>query len=961
MKKINLRTRILLVSALPVIIVLICLTWLATHYFNLDLDRMQRDQIDSLTFTSLKRLSSHAGDSDQTERMSVQAQSIAETLASSPDVRAAMVLNQKYHVLGHAGQSIQSRLNPGEFPITQSRLHILGERAIYIAPFFSATGEIVQRGDADSFRTQTLAERPDSDMTSLPAGWLLLDTKINNLIDIKSSWMQGLIILILCTLVLSLIMLRYLTASTLDPLRGVTRAIDKILSGSVDTRVQKAWSKEIDELGRGVNALAEKLGQIQNDMKQEIAQTTEDLRETLETIEVQNVELDIARKQAVTANRTKSEFLANMSHEIRTPLNGIIGFTNLLLKSQLTARQRDHLSTIKKSSEILLLIINDILDFSKIEAGKLLLERHPLNLRELIEDVVTMLAPTAHAKNLELVHLHYQDVPLYLSGDSLRIKQVITNLINNAIKFTQSGEVLVRVMLDDSPGALRDFIRISVSDTGVGLSRAQQHSIFNAFSQADATTARNYGGTGLGLAISKKLIEQMEGKIGFESELGKGSTFWFTLPVELPELMPEIEPQTFDRFNRILCCEPTQSPRLALEHMFAEWRIPCTFFSSTDELTRYLLHTEEPQAGERTICLICLDRFQLEQGRLKKQIADLRQHCQHLIIATPTLERYDLEVFQYGEAHLVKPLTRTRLGHALTELGTGTASTEVSLSETQTSSLPIKGDPVLVVDDNDINLLLVQSILESMGVKAIAAKDGYEALEICAERYFPLILMDIQMPGMDGVETMKKIRRLKPEYQHSSIIALTAYALPAEKKSFLNQGFQNLITKPVDESKLREMLHKYQPIEHSQSTTYSAESTPDNETALAGPAPEDSEKMVDLADGIRRSNGNRDIAIELFVRFLDRLPEDKQQIQALYEAQHWKALTSAIHKLHGACHYCGVPLLRDVVGSCEHELKTTQTITPEMMTSLLDALETLILWHQDHREELINGTLETDH
>ncbi|RYD94518.1 MAG: hypothetical protein EOP50_09385, partial [Sphingobacteriales bacterium] len=294
------------------------------------------------------------------------------------------------------------------------------------------------------------------------------------------------------------------------------QAVMQLKDGHLETRLPALGSHELDELAAGINRMAETLQNAQEELQHSVDQATEDVRQNLETIEIQNIELDLARKEALEASRIKSEFLANMSHEIRTPLNGILGFTHLLQKSELTPRQLDYLGTIEKSADSLLGIINEILDFSKIEAGKLVLDSIPFNLRDLLQDTLTILAPAAHAKQLELVSLVYRDTPLALIGDPLRLKQILTNLVSNAIKFTREGTIVARAeMVEDHEDSVQ--LRISVQDTGIGLSNQDVRALFQAFSQADNSLSRQPGGTGLGLVISKRLIEQMGGEIGVDS------------------------------------------------------------------------------------------------------------------------------------------------------------------------------------------------------------------------------------------------------------------------------------------------------------------------------------------------------------------------------------------------------------------------------------------------------------
>ncbi len=289
------------------------------------------------------------------------------------------------------------------------------------------------------------------------------------------------------------------------PIMNVTEAMKRLEQGDLEIHIAPTSTDELRVLETGINSTASALKAAQDELQDKIAQATLDLRNTLDMMELQNAELDSARHNALEASRVKSEFLANMSHEIRTPMNAIAGFTNLILKTKLDDEQRDYIETIRKSSENLLAIINDILDLSKIESGKLKLNNVACDLRECLDEVLSLLAPIAHEKGLELVPIVYSDVPFHLGGDPLRVKQLITNLVDNAIKFTHEGSVVVRVMLDDEDSSDQTILRISVTDTGIGIAPKDRQRLFSAFTQADTSDTRKYGGTGLGLAICKKL------------------------------------------------------------------------------------------------------------------------------------------------------------------------------------------------------------------------------------------------------------------------------------------------------------------------------------------------------------------------------------------------------------------------------------------------------------------------
>ncbi|NOZ37792.1 MAG: response regulator, partial [Gammaproteobacteria bacterium] len=638
-------------------------------------------------------------------------------------------------------------------------------------------------------------------------GWVAVELSLDTLQAEKNESIINSVLITLLGIILSLLLATRLGRGLTRPLLRLHRAAEEIQRGNLDVHIKQESKGEMRTLEEGFQSMATALRKSQKNLQQQIDRATAGLHESLQTVEQQNAELKQARQQALAASEAKSIFLANMSHELRTPMNGILGFTRLIKKTHLSDEQQDYIETIEKSADNLLHLLNDILDISKIEAGKLTMQESFCSLRDTIDDALSLLAPAAQDKGLELISLFYQDVPETVFTAADRIRQIMLNLIGNAIKFSPAGSIVIRTMLEEETDE-SVLIRISVSDQGIGISAENQGKLFHSFEQLDDSMVRQYKGAGLGLAISRSLAELLGGEIGVDSREGAGATFWFTIRCRKLAEQPD-SPTTITPFKgySVSIYDPNETASLSLLHMLQASGLEVHQHQHAKALF------EQIASGAKIDLVILAISPGSQDTEILQTLFSKRQHKVdfNIILLINSVDPVTLLHVrqQYGCLCLPKPLRKQEILSALESLLSPHSPKQIAETSTSNNAIDsLSGYKILVAEDNEINAKLIEHILTQAGATVSLVENGQQTIDRCKNTTFDAILMDIHMPVMNGIQAAQRIRHQEVGDEHIPIIGLTASLLDTDRENYFQAGIDAMLVKPADNEQLIALIRE---------------------------------------------------------------------------------------------------------------------------------------------------------
>ncbi|AOW53688.1 histidine kinase [Legionella pneumophila subsp. pneumophila] len=823
----------------------------------------------------------------------------------NPEVKALAFYNADGRLIAYRGgkHSIHKPFNPPDYTGDYIESKQINPFTInFIAPITIPKFNLYSSTEFKEPSTPKIFQADDI------LGWLSIDIDTQSLLIKRYQMLIVTIFITLFGLLMGLTIHYFLSKRIYMPIARLRRSMKQILSNEFETEIRVSSPGELGIIEKGCAHLQRQYLNTVRDLNHHIEIATADLQQSLELLEEKNIELSLEKKKTEEKSRQKSEFIANMSHEIRTPMNGVIGFTNVLLESKLDPLQLDYVKTIKSSAQDLLSIINAILDFSKIDAGKLNLDCIPLDVRGCIDEVLSLASPNAHKKVIDLIPITDINVPKMVLGDPLRIKQIISNLVTNAVKFTDHGYVLIRTKIEQETD--KDYtLLFAITDTGIGISPEDQTKLFTAFNQADTSITRRYGGSGLGLVICKKLCEEMHGRISLTSEINKGSTFSARIKVE-KLVAYEIEKNQTHRFAhlKIICFDDNPLHLEAIGNGLGFWGIEAIRVDSFNKLSRTLTKHKD--------CKIAF--INVNQG-CERQAAELI--AKHKQIPFVLISKWPINDFAAlgARGFLYKPISIQKLQDLIESIANENQTEKNTNQELDTlrEQLRFLHPEILIAEDNPVNKMLLTSLLNN-NANITTVDDGEMAVTACEDKKFDMILLDLHMPKLNGLEAAKMIRQKSLMNKHSPIVLITASSSDLSSIDMKKSGVDFCFQKPIDEKQLLiQILRIVDKIKHA---------------------------AIDWQLCVQKVSGNQALAEEFLAKFIEELYKNREEFIGLMHQKNVKGLADLAHKLHGACCFCGVPILQKRVAQLEKLARRTANADnlSEAFTDLIQSIDAVI-------------------
>lgn len=912
MKKLSIKNQLRLIALAPVLCLALLYALFYEHQYQLNVHQ-QMSRLGKAYISQLLTL-------EQLHHQDPRAlQAALNKVHFNPEIKAAAFYDTHGHLIASHGGHPLYFLTPEQRQLTnEPRQTLYSFQFIVPIPFNYCA---------------SLAINPDLDAPELHHyyGWIYLDLDKKFLLIKHYQMVLSTLGIVLLCLLIGLIGHHFLAKNIYAPIMRLYRNMERILHQEYDVSFDTSKSDELGIVEQGCAHLQQNYLNTKQEFNQQLEMATQDLQQSLESLEVKNIELSLDKKKMEEKNRNKSEFLASMSHEIRTPMNGVIGFTNVLLETQLDNLQLDYVKTIQTSAQDLLVIINDILDYSKIDAGKLHLDHIPVNLRSCIDEVVAMIAQTAHKKNIDLIPITDVSVPRTVLGDPWRIKQIISNLVSNAVKFTDTGHVLIRTQVQEETEQ-HYSIMFSISDTGVGIAEKDQLTLFQAFHQIETLSNRQHGGSGLGLMICKKLVDHMHGHISIESESNKGATFNVHLKFEKlqpyenekqqPQYRPVIKALCFDEnaLHLEAICAGLEYLGITCEAVSTYEQLPLIFSRHIHYDVAFMAMQPPQQEAIATWMQDYMIPWVLISKNYIKDYALLGAKA--LLFKPPNIHKLN-EVLETMILHRNQTFSDLYVMDQTPETWQKTQKTANYLRGQESELahlrhlLQAKKARLLIAEDNSISRRLLYSLLKECA-DIVTVKDGEEAINACQTQTYSAILLDLHMPKFNGLETATYIRKQSKYNIHTPIILISANGLDLQQTDLQQAGIQLAIQKPIDEHYL--LRHLLQLIATPKKTA------------------------IDWSVCVAKLSGNVPLATEFLAEFVKELHKNQIELKTIFATNDCEALERIVHQIHGACCFCGVSALQKQAAHLEQRLrqvKTTADVTEDFL-NLLSEIEAVL-------------------